>query len=108
MGGCRLALAAPNRGDSGLSGFEVAFRCGGLWNQDLEHTSGNANDALIVAHANAELDGGSVGAPSGRWGVAVEVSLAEWVSLAARQAIRCGLMANLGIPNGQICLVVRD
>ncbi len=35
-------------------GFEAAFRRGGLWQQDLEHASGHANDAFIIADADAE------------------------------------------------------
>jgi hypothetical protein len=45
--------------------FEAAFGCGSLTKQDLEHTPGNASDALIVAHPDAELDGVPVGVPPG-------------------------------------------
>jgi hypothetical protein len=48
-----------------MVGFEAPFRRGGLWEQDLEHAPGNANDAFIFAHADAELDGVPVGVPSG-------------------------------------------
>jgi hypothetical protein len=48
-----------------MVGFEAPFGCGGPWKQDLEHAPGNANDALILAHADAELDGVPVGVPPG-------------------------------------------
>jgi len=49
-------------------GFEAAFRRRGLWKQSLEDAPGNSHYALILTHADAELDGVSVGVPSGvRW-----------------------------------------
>ena len=44
-----------------MAGFEAPFGRGSLWKQDLEHPPGNANDALIFAHPDAELDGVPVG-----------------------------------------------
>jgi hypothetical protein len=46
-------------------GFETAFRRWGLWKQDLEHASGHANDAFIIADADAELDDGALRIPPG-------------------------------------------
>ena len=46
-------------------GFEAPFGRGGLRNQDLEDTSGNAHYALIFADADAELDDGAVRVPPG-------------------------------------------
>jgi hypothetical protein len=43
--------------------FEAAFRCGGVWKQDLKYALGNAHHALIFAHADAELDDGALGVP---------------------------------------------
>ena len=51
-----------------ILGFGAAFRRRGLWKQDLEDAPGDANDAVIVAHPDSELDGVSFGVPSGvRW-----------------------------------------
>jgi hypothetical protein len=46
-------------------GFEAAFRRGGLWQQGLEHAAGHANDAFIIADADAELDDGALRVPAG-------------------------------------------
>jgi hypothetical protein len=45
--------------------FEAAFRRGGLWKQGLEHAPRYANDAFILAHADAELDNGALRIPPG-------------------------------------------
>jgi hypothetical protein len=51
-----------------MIGFEASFRRGGLWEQDLEHAPRDPDDAFILAHPDSELDGVSLGAPSGvRW-----------------------------------------
>jgi hypothetical protein len=39
-----------------MVGFKAAFRCRGLWEQDLEHPSGNPHHALIFNDPDAELD----------------------------------------------------
>jgi len=55
-----------------MVGFELPFRRGGVGKQDLEHTSRNANDALIFAHADAELGGNPIGVPPSVWRKAEE------------------------------------
>jgi hypothetical protein len=52
-------------GSMEMVGFEAAFRRGGLWKQDLEHAPGHANDAFIIADADAELDDGALRVPPG-------------------------------------------
>jgi hypothetical protein len=56
-----------------MEGFQAAFRCGGLWKQDLEHASGYTNDALIFADADTEFDGGALGLA-----LALVISTATW------------------------------
>jgi hypothetical protein len=51
-----------------MIGFEALFRSGGLRKQDLEHAPGNPHHALILAHADAELDGVPLGLPPGSGG----------------------------------------
>jgi hypothetical protein len=46
-------------------GFEASFRSRGLGQQDLENAPGNPHYTLILAHPDAELDGVSVGVPTG-------------------------------------------
>jgi hypothetical protein len=46
-------------------GFETAFRRGGLWQQDLEHAPGHANDPFKLADADAELDDEALRIPPG-------------------------------------------
>jgi hypothetical protein len=46
-----------------MIGFEAVFRRRGLWKEDLEHASGHANDALIIADADAEFDSGALRFP---------------------------------------------
>src|SRR6266404_6322910 len=68
---CKLAAANLPLGDEfepgsvKMVGFEAAFRHRGLWKQDLEHASGNAHHALILAHPDAELDDGALRVPPG-------------------------------------------
>jgi hypothetical protein len=46
-----------------MVGFETAFRRGGLWQQDLEHSPGHANDPFKLA--DTELDDGALRIPPG-------------------------------------------
>src|SRR6516162_8404354 len=55
-----------------MVGFDAAFRSRCLGEQDLEHAPGNANDAFILADADAEFDGVPAGVPPGVWREAEE------------------------------------
>jgi hypothetical protein len=45
--------------------FDAPFWRRGLCKQDLEHAPGNTHDSLLLADADAELDGVPVGVPPG-------------------------------------------
>ena len=46
-------------------GFQALLGCRGLIDQGLEHAPRHANDAFILAHADAELDDGALRIPPG-------------------------------------------
>jgi hypothetical protein len=54
----------PGQAPEKMVGFKAAFRRGVCWKQDLEHAPRHANDAFIVAHPDAEFDGGALGIPA--------------------------------------------
>ena len=79
-------------------GFKAAFGRRRFGKQYLEHPSGNSYHALIVAHADSELDCSSVGIPSGVRRKAEEHGPAKSVPLTfSEHAMRCTRVSSAGL-----------